>query len=161
MEVRYDSVCRIVTATSRPKRLGEVDGEDYMFLRPAVFRQQERERALAAVTDYAGHRYGVPVQSILAALEAGMDAAVVVDVPGVKELSRLFPDRVVAVLLEPPAGLAARRLAARDGANVSTRLRTGTMVSEVLSAKDAGCVPLWADDRTVLAQMLHAELVRP
>lgn len=151
-------VVRIPTATTRPRRPSEQDGDDYLFLPRSTFERASAEGGLVAVTVYDRYLYGVPLASLLAAFTAGKDAAVVVDPKGVMELTSAFPGRVVPVLLDPPGSLAAARLVARDGATPSTRSRTATMRDERAAALEAGCEPVWDDDARMTSVMLYSAL---
>src|SRR3954466_15013742 len=60
-----------VTATTRPKRDGEVHGHDYLFVDEADFDQLERNDELIEHATVYGRRYGVPRSQILEPLEQG------------------------------------------------------------------------------------------
>ncbi len=157
---RHPTIVRVATATTRPRRPDEADGQDYLFLSEAEFERAVSEGGLVAPTRYAGHWYGVPLASVLAAFASGRDVAVVVDTEGVLALRDAFPVRLVPVLLDPPFRLAAARLRLRDGADAGTASRTATMPSERESALAAGCAPLWDPDIGVLAGLLATALGR-
>lgn len=142
----YPGLSRIRTATTRPPRSGEVDGEDYLFLHPADFERAQAEGALIAATVYAGHRYAVPLESLSSALREGLSPAVVVDVAGVAALREAYPGKVVAAVLDMPQREIDLRLLSRDGAGSGSAMRRDSAASERSSALRAGCAYVSAYD---------------
>ncbi|HEU5358163.1 MAG TPA: guanylate kinase, partial [Gemmatimonadales bacterium] len=47
-----------VSATTRPPRAGERDGQSYHFLSPEAFERRVRAGDFLEWAEYAGHRYG-------------------------------------------------------------------------------------------------------
>lgn len=156
-QVRPD-VVRIVTATTRAPRVGEVPGDDYMFLDRPTFDGAVAEGALIAETIYAAHRYAVPLQAIISAFRAGRPAVAVVDVPGLKALQEAFPGKVAGAEMIAHEGVAARRLLARDGATSQAAGRIASAGSEHLAAFSAGCAPVRSDDLEAAVAGLSALL---
>lgn len=91
-----------VTATTRPPRPGEVDGQDYYFLSDEQFTMLLENDGLLEHAEVYGRRYGVPRAPIRAALLAGEDVVMRVDVQGVDNLKRVVPDAVY-VMIAPPS----------------------------------------------------------
>ena len=92
-----------VSATTRPKRVNEVYGEDYVFLEPGEFEkwvQQDRFLEHAVVF---GHRYGTPEHVVGHALETGRDILFDIDWQGTQQLKKKMPADVVSVFILPPS----------------------------------------------------------
>ncbi len=104
-----------VSATTRPRRPGEVDGRDYTFLSEAAFDRMIVEGALIEWTTYGGHRYGTPWSEVRRTLAAGQDVVFNVEVGGALALRRSsLPHPVVLVFLVPPShGELLRRIRSR------------------------------------------------
>lgn len=81
---------RVVTATTRAPRDGEVDGVHYHFLTPAVF---DARVAAGEFLEWAWvhgqRRYGTPSSSVLEPLSRGQDLVMSIDVQGVDSLRRV------------------------------------------------------------------------
>ena len=90
-----------VTATTRPKRLGEVDGYDYVFLTPERFQELLEQDEFLEHAEVYGKRYGVPKQFVRDALGEGRDVIVKMDVQGAATIRRLAPDAVLIFLAAP------------------------------------------------------------
>ncbi len=102
-----------VTATTRPMRPNEVDGHDYIFLTPKRFQELLDEDGFLEHAEVYGNRYGVPREPVRAALEAGSDVIVKVDVQGAATIRRIAPDALLIFLAAPSAEELERRLRAR------------------------------------------------
>lgn len=101
---------RVVTATTRPPRPGEIDGRDYHFLSDEEF---DRQIAAGAFLEWArvhGHtrRYGTLRRAIDEKLAARIDLCMNVDVQGVASIQKAavadaaLARRLVTVFLMPP-----------------------------------------------------------
>jgi guanylate kinase len=102
-----------VTATTRPKRPGEIDGQDYIFVTPGRFeRLLERGEFLEHAEVYGRH-YGVPKGPLREAMAEGRDAIVKVDVQGAATIHALAPDALLVFLEAPSMEELERRLTSR------------------------------------------------
>ena len=81
MQLR-DRVQYSVSATSRPMRPGEIDGKSYYFVTREQFEQMIAAGELLEHAEYVGNYYGTPLKPIQAALAAGTDVVMDVDVVG-------------------------------------------------------------------------------
>ncbi len=93
---------RAVTATTRPPRSGEKNGEDYFFVSERQFNDWLSSGELIERNYYGGHWYGTPVSSIEKADEKGKPVLLVIDVNGALELKKYY-EEVKLVFLAPPS----------------------------------------------------------
>ncbi|MFP3975199.1 MAG: guanylate kinase [Chloroflexota bacterium] len=91
-----------ITATTRPQRSTEVDGEDYYFVGRERFEGMREEGELLEWAEVYGHLYGVPKQPVRDVLREGRDVMVKVDVQGVDNIKRIAPE-AVAIFVSPPS----------------------------------------------------------
>ncbi len=127
-----------VSATTRPKRTGEVDGKDYHFVEPRRFAAMVDNGELLEPATVFGHSYGTPRAPVIAAIEAGRDIITDIDWQGTQQLQAKIGADLVSVFVLPPsmAALEARlRARAQDSAEV-VRSRMAKS-SEELSHWDA------------------------
>ncbi len=116
-----DEIKLSVSATTRPRRSGEVDGVDYFFV-----TDQEFERMVEADEFYEwahvfGHRYGTPKAHIRGGIKKGEDFLFDIDWQGTQQLKQQARDEVVSVFILPPSlGELRHRLESRaqDSADV-------------------------------------------
>lgn len=91
-----------VSATTRAPREGEVEGINYFFKSREQFDRMIAENDLLEWAEYGGNRYGTPKSSVLAAIEAGKQVVLEIDVQGAFQVRELFPDAHL-VFIEPPS----------------------------------------------------------
>ena len=87
-----------ITATTRPRRLGETEGVDYYFVSPARFQEMVGGRELLEWASVYGNWYGVPKRQVKEALAAGRDVIVRVDVQGATSIKALAAEAVFIFL---------------------------------------------------------------
>lgn len=90
------------SATTRPPRPGEEEGEDYFFLDQDEFHSWVEEGRFLEWERYAGHRYGTPVSEVDRHLEQGRNVVLDVEAKGARRIMELRPE-AVAVFLSPPS----------------------------------------------------------
>lgn len=91
-----------VSATTRPPRPGEVDGEHYFFLDEAEFATWAEQGRLLEWERYAGHCYGTPVAEVEGHLARGRNVVLDVEAKGARRIMEKYP-QATAVFLQPPS----------------------------------------------------------
>ena len=102
-----------VTATTRPMREGEREGEPYHFVPRPEFERMIAHGELLEWAEVYGNLYGVPRAQVERALSEGRDVLVKVDVQGAKTIRDLVPDALLVFLAPPSMDELARRLTSR------------------------------------------------
>jgi guanylate kinase len=92
-----------VSATTRPKRPGEVDGKDYYFVGQKRFDAMVANGELLEWATVFGHCYGTPRAPVDASLAAGKDVLFDIDWQGTQQLRSRSPNDVVSVFILPPS----------------------------------------------------------
>ncbi len=93
-----------VSATTRPRRPGEVHGRDYFFISREEFVRLREEGRLLEWTEFQGHLYGTPREQVVERLREGRDVIIDVEVNGALAIaSARLPFPVVLVFLVPPS----------------------------------------------------------
>jgi guanylate kinase len=88
----------IVTATTRPKRPGEVEGRDYFFVSHDEFAEMiENDKLLEYALVYNDYK-GIPKQQVRDALASGKDVVMRVDVQGAETIRNLTKDALLIFL---------------------------------------------------------------
>ncbi len=118
-----------VTATTRPKRSGEVDGRDYIFLDVETFlRMRERDELLESAQVY-DRWYGVPRRQVRDPLIAGKDVILGIDVQGAATIRQIAPEALSIFVMPASLDELETRLSARgteDEAEMQRRLDEAT-----------------------------------
>ncbi|MDW8075124.1 MAG: guanylate kinase [Bacteroidota bacterium] len=92
-----------VSATTRPRRNGEVDGRDYHFLSREEFEQKIASGELVEYEEIFGNYYGTLRQPTVQALQEGKVMIFDVDVRGALSLKRTFPEDTFLLFISPPS----------------------------------------------------------
>ncbi len=92
-----------VSATTRPKRPGEIDGVHYHFYDKATFDDLRARDGFLEWAEVFGHRYGSPRAPVEAALAAGRDILFDVDWQGTQQLQQKAGGDLVRVFILPPS----------------------------------------------------------
>jgi len=111
---KQHNVVMSVSATTRPKRPGEVEGRDYTFVGEEEFQRLVAAGELLEHALVFGHHYGTPRKPVMAALEQGLDVLFDIDWQGTQQLRQQARDDVVSIFVLPPSrGELERRLKSR------------------------------------------------
>ena len=94
-----------VSATTRPKRPGEVEGRDYLFVDKARFEQMVKRGELLEWATVFDNRYGTPRVPVEAALSKGEDVLFDIDWQGTQQLREKARADVVSVFILPPSAV--------------------------------------------------------
>jgi guanylate kinase len=107
MLAAFPGIRRIVTATTRAPREGEVDGVDYHFLSMEAFEQGIRDGAFFEHALVHGRRYGTLMRAITEPMDSGFDLLLNIDVQGaasVRQLALANPllrERFASIFIRP------------------------------------------------------------
>ena len=108
-----DGVAMSVSATTRPIRPGETDGEDYHFVSDARFDEMIAQGAFLEWAHVFGHRYGTLKSEVMRVIEGGRDVLLDIDWQGTQQLKQVDPDIVRVFILPPSMEELERRLRRR------------------------------------------------
>ncbi|KAL8515408.1 hypothetical protein ACS0TY_014202 [Phlomoides rotata] len=121
----------LVTATSRPKRQGEIDGKDYFFMSKEDFVSMIEKNELLEYALVYGDYKGIPKQQIRQYMEKGCDIVLRVDIQGAANLRRILGNSAVYVFVVAESEEAlVRRLIDRKTETIES------LVVRVASAKE-------------------------
>lgn len=88
---RHPELWLSVSATTRPPREGEVEGEHYFFLTPERFAQQVHAEGFLEWATFAGQSYGTPREPVERRLAAGQPVLLEIELEGARQVRRTFP----------------------------------------------------------------------
>lgn len=88
----------VVTATTRPIRPGETDGQDYHFVSVGEFAEMIDEGELLEYAVVYGDYKGIPKKHVRAALASGEDVIMRIDVQGAATIRKLVPNAITIFL---------------------------------------------------------------
>jgi guanylate kinase len=138
----------VVTATTRPERPDEVDGEDYIFVSMSDFADMiERQELLEYAIVYGDYK-GIPKQQVREALASGKDVIMRVDVQGAATVRRLAPEAILLFLTAPSEEVLVERLRARKTeSSEQLKIRIATSRQEMTRLREFDYVVVNCQDR--------------
>jgi len=90
-----------VSATTRKPRSNEVDGHDYYFVSNEEFTRMINADEFLEWAEFAGNRYGTPLEKVKHALLLGKNVLLEIEIAGAKQVKSHLAQSVL-VFLEPP-----------------------------------------------------------
>ncbi|MFM8660220.1 MAG: guanylate kinase [Cyanobium sp.] len=99
---RHPRIWLSVSATTRPPRPGEVEGESYFFLSREHFERQVAAGGFLEWAEFAGNLYGTPREPVERQLAAGRPVLLEIELEGARQVRRSFPAGF-QVMLQPPS----------------------------------------------------------
>jgi guanylate kinase len=91
-----------VSATTRAPRFNELDGVDYFFYSNEEFDNAIKAGNFLEWAEFAGNRYGTPVDAVMRAREEGIHVLLEIEIAGAKQVKERAPEAHL-VFLEPPS----------------------------------------------------------
>ncbi len=93
-----------ISATTRPPRPGEVDGQDYHFRSLPQFKHMVAEGEMLEHAHVFGNFYGSPLPPVKTAIERGCDVLFDIDWQGAQQIrNSALKDNVLSIFLLPPS----------------------------------------------------------
>ena len=99
--IRKNNYWLSVSATSRNKRVGEVEGVSYYFLTKNEFHQKIEQEDFLEYAENYGNLYGTPKSKVIEKLEQGEVVILEIDIQGALKVKETFPEGIFIFLLPP------------------------------------------------------------
>ena len=91
-----------VSMTTRKKRSTEIDGKDYFFVDINTFENNIKDGKILEYTLFNGNYYGTPSEFIFNNLEKGTNVIGVLDIKGVLNVEKIYPE-AISIFIMPPS----------------------------------------------------------
>lgn len=116
-EVEYS-----ISATTRGRRQGEVEGQDYFFLsKEDFFKKVEQEKFIEWAKVHNNY-YGTPRDYVEKTMSEGKDVILEIDIQGARQVKKLYQDAVYIFLSPPSLKELEKRLNKRGSENENDKL---------------------------------------
>lgn len=129
MRARHPDYSFAVTATTRPRRPGEIDGVHYIFMTRQEFEEALGNNYFLESAEVYGNLYGVPRKRVEDEIADGKNVVIKVDVQGAATIRRLMPDAIFIFLLPPTMGELTSRLRGRKTDDPDALMERATTAS--------------------------------
>ncbi|MFW5992241.1 MAG: guanylate kinase [Halanaerobiaceae bacterium] len=117
----YRDVEYSVSATTRAKREGEIEGKDYFFLTEDRFFQMVEQDMFIEWAEVHNNYYGTPRNYVENILQEGKDIILEIDIQGARQVQKTYPEAIFVFLLPPSLKELEKRLDKRGTENDQNR----------------------------------------
>jgi guanylate kinase len=143
-----------ISHTTRPKRPGEIDGENYYFVDDATFMAMLENSEFIESAEVYGHRYGTSQLWVKDTLRSGVSVILEIDWQGAAQIRHIMPDACTIFILPPSVETLRERLTQRAQDDPDTIERRMTQAAEDIShVAEADFVVVNADFDTALEDL--------
>ena len=128
-----DKYALSISATTRNKREGEVDGVSYFFISKEEFRSRIEQGLMLEYAEYCGNFYGTPKAYVDEMVNKGKNIILEIEVQGAENVKRIMPEAVSIFVMPPDMNALESRLRSRgteDEETVRKRLDTAAVEME-------------------------------
>lgn len=123
---KYSEVRLSISHTTRVKREGEVDGQDYFFVSQDEFAQMRDAGNFLESATVFDNSYGTLSESVISQLKLGLDVILEIDWQGAQQIRKNHPECIGIFILPPSKATLEQRLRGRgqdDDEIISRRMR--------------------------------------
>ena len=128
-----------ISATTRPIRPGDVDGETYEFIDVEAFARRRAADDFLETAEYCGYLYGTPRRPVEEAVARGCFVVLEIEVKGGAQVASRMPDSTRIFVLPPNMeSLRARLEGRKTEAEAQLARRLAEADGEIAFARDSG-----------------------
>lgn len=102
-----------ISMTSRDRRPGEKNNEDYYFVTKEEFEEKIKENKMLEYASFVGNYYGTPKDAVQQKLDEGKDVILVIEIQGALKIKEILPQSLFVFLLPPSMNELKKRLERR------------------------------------------------
>lgn len=92
-----------ISATTREKRPGEIEGQNYYFKNMSEFEKLKQDNMLLEYARIYNNYYGTPLEPVKQALENGVNVLFDIDWQGALSIKEKLKDQFVSIFILPPS----------------------------------------------------------
>ena len=131
-----NKLVKSISATTRPPRIGEKDGCDYLFMSPNEFLFKKKKGHFLEWQKVFENYYGTPKKVVEQLLKTGKNVLLCIDVKGAKVVSHQYPQAIKIFVKVPSLTQLKNRLLVRGTeSKTNLKLRLETARSEMREAR--------------------------
>ncbi len=129
--------------TTRKKRPGEINGQDYYFVSKQEFENEIKNGGMLEYAQYVDNYYGTPLKYVNEMLDAGKDVFLEIEVKGAMQVREKVPDGLFIFLTPPDLMELRQRIIHRgtdDIATINKRMKKAVGEIEMMQNYDYAVV---------------------
>ena len=124
-----------VSATTRSPRSGERDGIDYFYISDAEFIKRINSNEFLEWAEFAGNKYGTPVDQVREKLSKGMNVVLEIEIDGARQVRKSSPDAKLIFIAPPSWEELVKRLEGRGTDSDERRAQRLALAQEEMAAQ--------------------------
>lgn len=125
-----------VSATTRSPRNGERDGIDYFYISDAEFIKRINSNEFLEWAEFAGNKYGTPVDQVREKLAKGMNVVLEIEIDGARQVRKSSPDAKLIFIAPPSWEELVKRLEGRGTDSDERRAQRLALAQEEMAAQN-------------------------
>ncbi|MDD4801603.1 MAG: guanylate kinase [Syntrophomonas sp.] len=99
---KFPDIKLSISATTRSRREGEIDGRDYFFLSKQEFNSKLQNNEFLEYASVYSNMYGTPKQYVIDNIITGNDVLLEIDIQGAQKVKGQMPEGVF-IFIQPPS----------------------------------------------------------
>ncbi|SHE92624.1 guanylate kinase [Fodinibius roseus] len=119
----YPEIKFSTSATTRPPRKGEIEGEDYYFLNEDEFSRMIEGNAFLEWEYYSGYRYGTLQSEVDKLVDSGYFPLLDIEVKGALNVLEIYGSEAISIFIEPPSMDVLRQRLRKRGSETNVTLK--------------------------------------
>jgi len=131
---RFPKIRFSVSCTTRPPRLGEINGRDYEFISDEEFRERMVRGEFVEWVENYGYLYGTSKKAMEAFLSKGYDLILDIEPRGAKAIRENYPGGIFIFILPPTFADLKSRLSIRGESAAVMERRLKSSLDEIREA---------------------------
>lgn len=153
---RIEKLSLSISATTRPARLGEIDGINYFFMAKQDFEQKIKKDDFLEWAKVYDNYYGTPASHVEQTLNQGKDVILEIDIQGAAQVKRRCPEGIFIFILPPGIDELRNRIVNRGTDSLeSIELRMKSVYQELEAAFSYDYVVLNDDVEEAVKRLEH------
>ncbi|MDR0646081.1 MAG: guanylate kinase [Elusimicrobiota bacterium] len=132
---RDKNLSRVITATTRAPRRGEINGKDYHFWTAKRFESAVKNNLMAEWAKVHADYYGIPKISINGVIKKRRLPLLVIDVQGARTIKKIYKNAVSIFMAPPNMAELKKRISARNDGTRDIKMRMQSAKKEMAQIK--------------------------
>jgi guanylate kinase len=158
---RHPELYLSVSATTRPPRPSEIDGQHYYFVSRDKFEQMVTAGELLEWAEYAGNYYGTPRTPVERQIQLGHSVILEIEVVGARKILQTFPSALRIFILPPTLAELEQRIRRRGQDSEEAIARRLTRAKSEIDAADEFDLQIVNDDLESARLGIEAAIFAP
>ncbi|BAB77630.1 guanylate kinase [Anabaena sp. FACHB-709] len=155
---RHPELYYSVSATTRPPRPGEVNGESYYFVSRSKFEELIAQGEFLESAEFAGNYYGTPREAVLNQVQSGKLVVLEIELAGARQIRTSFPEALSIFILPPSFEELENRIRGRGQDSEEAIARRLQRAKEEIQAADEFDIQIVNDDFEAALQAIEVAL---